>query len=86
MPIKFNDTFQFPLDLDMSPYTLDYARAKECGVATTPQQYKLAGVLVHSGQASGGHYYSYARQRDSNGQLLDHTKWLKFDDSEVYNR
>lgn len=23
--------------------------------------YRLAGVVVHSGQASGGHYYSYIR-------------------------
>lgn len=26
-------------------------------------KYRLAGVLVHSGQASGGHYYSYIIQR-----------------------
>lgn len=24
-------------------------------------QYTLSGVVVHSGQASGGHYYSYIR-------------------------
>lgn len=26
-------------------------------------KYKLVGVLVHSGQASGGHYYSYILHR-----------------------
>ena len=26
-------------------------------------KYRLVGVLVHSGQASGGHYYSYILHR-----------------------
>ena len=26
-------------------------------------KYKLVGVVVHSGQASGGHYYSYILYR-----------------------
>ncbi len=26
-------------------------------------KYKLVGVVVHSGQASGGHYYSYILHR-----------------------
>lgn len=26
-------------------------------------RYRLVGVVVHSGQASGGHYYSYIAQR-----------------------
>ena len=29
-------------------------------------KYRLVGILVHSGQASGGHYYSYIRQRFAN--------------------
>jgi ubiquitin carboxyl-terminal hydrolase 9/24 len=24
-----------------------------------PTKYQLTGIVVHSGQASGGHYYSY---------------------------
>lgn len=31
------------------------------GVSST--KYRLVGILVHSGQASGGHYYSYVLQR-----------------------
>ena len=27
-------------------------------------QYRLTGIVVHSGQASGGHYYSYIKHRD----------------------
>lgn len=25
-------------------------------------EYRLAGIVVHSGQASGGHYYSFIKQ------------------------
>ncbi|XP_065841242.1 ubiquitin carboxyl-terminal hydrolase 9X-like isoform X2 [Oscarella lobularis] len=42
-------------------------------------KYSLAGVVVHSGQASGGHYYSFIMQRlgESGAQ------WYKFEDGEV---
>ena len=33
---------------------------------TIVRRYKLRGMVVHSGQASGGHYYSYIK-----------VKWLK---------
>lgn len=26
-------------------------------------KYQLTGIVVHSGQASGGHYYSYVQDR-----------------------
>ncbi|XP_065644318.1 ubiquitin carboxyl-terminal hydrolase 9X isoform X4 [Hydra vulgaris] len=42
--------------------------------------YKLVGVTVHSGQASGGHYYSYITNRSkSSGKQ----SWYKFDDGDV---
>lgn len=37
------------------------------GVST---KYKLRGVVVHSGQASGGHYYSFIHLRYSTLQAL----------------
>ncbi|XP_074179594.1 ubiquitin carboxyl-terminal hydrolase 9X-like isoform X3 [Rhinolophus sinicus] len=44
-------------------------------------KYRLVGVLVHSGQASGGHYYSYIIQRnDKDGER---NRWYKFDDGDV---
>ena len=51
--------------------------------------YKLMGVVVHSGQASGGHYNSYiqCRQRDplssANPASSSASKWFKFDDGDV---
>ncbi len=41
-----------------------------------PLVYKLYSVMVHSGQAYGGHYYAYIRSFEDN-------KWYKFDDSFV---
>lgn len=39
-------------------------------------EYRLKGILVHSGVAQGGHYYSF---------IYDHVseKWFKFDDEDV---
>lgn len=45
--------------------------------------YRLVGVLVHSGQASGGHYYSYIVQRHSNSDDGQRNRWYKFDDGDV---
>lgn len=42
-------------------------------------KYELCGIVVHSGQASGGHYYSYILHKDTDGVK----KWYKFDDGEV---
>lgn len=34
-------------------------------------EYKLAGVLVHSGTADSGHYYSYIKRRDTQVKDID---------------
>ncbi|OZC06146.1 hypothetical protein X798_06873 [Onchocerca flexuosa] len=40
-------------------------------------KYCLRGVIVHSGQANGGHYYSFIRSEEDGG------RWFKFDDTDV---
>ncbi|NWX85827.1 USP9X hydrolase, partial [Nothoprocta pentlandii] len=95
--IKFNDYFEFPRELDMEPYTVagvaklegddvnpenqiiqnEQSENEHCGST----KYRLVGVLVHSGQASGGHYYSYIIQR--NGGDGEKNRWYKFDDGDV---
>lgn len=42
-------------------------------------EYKLAGVLVHSGVAQGGHYYSFIKDRNPGTE----EKWYRFDDEDV---
>ena len=40
--------------------------------------YNLAGVVVHTGTAEGGHYYSFIRDRSSKDN-----NWYLFNDAEV---
>ncbi|KAK9879630.1 hypothetical protein WA026_006696 [Henosepilachna vigintioctopunctata] len=86
--IKFNDYFEFPRDLDMEPYTVQGLAKIEgemidCDLDASSTEvctkYRLSGIVVHSGQASGGHYYSYIRHRNSSGEV----RWYKFDDGDV---
>ena len=61
--IKLHDCLEFPKELDLQPYL--YRQA--------PCHYSLKGVIIHSGNADAGHYYSLVK--------LD--RWFKFDDSMV---
>ncbi|CAL1289008.1 unnamed protein product [Larinioides sclopetarius] len=86
--IKFNDYFEFPREFDMEPYTVKGLAKIEGEIIeenfnvdneSCCTKYILTGIVVHSGQASGGHYYSYILHRHSDGSY----KWYKFDDGEV---
>ena len=47
-------------------------------------QYDLVGVVVHSGQANAGHYYSYIKERrPPHVSRQNHNKWFKFNDTSV---
>ena len=37
----------------------EVADIEESEIDEQPTKYHLTGIVVHSGQASGGHYYSY---------------------------
>jgi len=87
-PVKYNDEFRFPNELDMGPYTSEGVEAKEAiergETAQIPEHmYTLTGVVVHSGQCGGGHYYSFSRERRATGRLSERKAWVKFDDSLV---
>ncbi|KAB7497648.1 Ubiquitin carboxyl-terminal hydrolase 24, partial [Armadillidium nasatum] len=48
------------------------------------KRYELVGVIVHSGQANAGHYYSYIKDR--RGDPISNpnkSKWFKFNDTTV---
>lgn len=79
---KINDYFEFPDTLDMRPYTMEYLAAKETGEDTeyAPDEFELVGVLVHTGTAESGHYYSYIRDRFSSSEI---PAWYEFNDSDV---
>ena len=106
--VKFDDYFEFPRQLDMSPYTTEGIRQAEKTSETSKVQrsrtlstssmssasmrqktggqsqanqkmmqvYDLVGMVVHSGSAGAGHYYSFIKDRSSD-------KWFKFNDTSV---
>ena len=94
--VKVNDRFDFPVDLDMKPYTIE-GRPDRIAVKATDEdgkplgptlteredeyyKYKLMGIVVHTGTAQAGHYYSYIRERHS---VDGKEHWFEFNDSTV---
>ncbi|EGD93595.1 ubiquitin carboxyl-terminal hydrolase [Trichophyton tonsurans CBS 112818] len=78
MRSKINDEFHFPERIDMSPFTIDYLSNPDAPIE--PDMFELVGVLVHSGTAESGHYYSYIKKRPSAGP---NNSWVEFNDSDV---
>ncbi|KAL6860930.1 hypothetical protein J3F83DRAFT_768673 [Trichoderma novae-zelandiae] len=76
---KVNDHFAFPPSIDMRPYTIDYL-GDPTKDTNLPDMFELVGVLVHSGTAESGHYYSYIRERTS---TADCPSWVEFNDDTV---
>ncbi|KAK1827099.1 ubiquitin carboxyl-terminal hydrolase 34 [Podospora conica] len=75
---KINDRFAFPEKIDMRPYTIEHLSNSPEG--KDEDMFELVGVLVHSGTAESGHYYSYARERPSSS---DSPAWMEFNDDVV---
>ena len=54
------------------------------GLKTVSYLYDLVGVVVHSGQANAGHYYSFIKDRKGNSvSNANKDKWFKFNDTTV---
>jgi ubiquitin C-terminal hydrolase len=67
---KIKDRFEFPTMIDMAPYVDSPESHQES------MMYELSGIIVHSGTAFAGHYYSFAKERSSG-------RWFIFDDDSV---
>lgn len=82
---KINSRVEFPPTLNVLPYHIDNTKEGE-EHNLEEYDYELVGIVVHSGTADGGHYYSYIRHRLPDGSL-DPEKWFEFNDSsiKVYN-
>ena len=79
MRSKINSRFEFPREIDMSPYHVD--SLKDPHAPRTPDVFELVGVLVHSGSAESGHYYSYIQERPSTAAAGK--VWVEFNDIDV---
>ena len=73
---KVNDYFEFPQEIDMAPYNVEYL--KDTQQVPTPDRFILVGILVHSGNAEAGHYYSYIRERPGYRGT-----WVEMNDADV---
>ena len=66
--------------IDSSP-----AKSQDMDIATDPDlhctKYVLVGVVVHTGTAEGGHYYTILQKRDNNSSPLG--RWYMFNDQLV---
>ncbi|KAA1069426.1 Ubiquitin carboxyl-terminal hydrolase 7 [Puccinia graminis f. sp. tritici] len=68
--IQIDDRLEFPSKLDLAPY-LDESADK-----TANWNYRLQGVLVHSGEAQEMKYFAFIQPHPQ-------SKWFKFDDDRV---
>ncbi|KAG1172248.1 hypothetical protein G6F70_001903 [Rhizopus microsporus] len=67
--VKINDRHEFPPEINLDKYC---SNSDKDG----PYDYQLHGVLVHSGDVSGGHYFALIRPSKED-------KWFRFDDDRV---
>ena len=76
--IKLNDYYEFPLTIDMTKYTTEYLHNKSENKSSENKanQYKLKGIVIHTGHSEGGHYYAYIREQNSDN-------WYEFNDTRV---
>ncbi|KAI9485995.1 MAG: hypothetical protein EXX96DRAFT_547274 [Benjaminiella poitrasii] len=70
MMVKINDRHEFPTEINLEPYLSENADKSK------GHKYILHGVLVHSGDLTGGHYFAFVKPGKED-------KWLKFDDDRV---
>ncbi len=74
LKVKVNDYFEFPQEISFYKWTKEgmFGGVVDGG----DYMYQLVGVLVHSGCAEGGHYYSFIKDRQS-------AKWFEFNDVQI---
>jgi len=93
--VKVNDYCQFPMVLNMEPYTQEGLARRERNEKKKAEgedeeldetlkypkdyyEFKLTGIVVHTGTADSGHYYSFIKDRHTpEGQQ---EKWYEFND------
>ena len=74
---KVDDAMRFHETLDLAPYLEDAGSA----APAAPALYDLCGVLLHTGGAGGGHYFSYLLTRALAPQ--EAPRWLSFNDASL---
>lgn len=86
--ISQTDIWKSREDRTLSCSSQDSASTSSMSTAednTDSHEFKLHGVVVHMGNARAGHYYAYARVRETLDSIEENTsgKWIKFNDNRV---
>ena len=74
--VKINKHITFEKVLNIKQFTVD---KNNSDIPSEYYDYDLQGILIHSGTAQYGHYYSLIKT----GQNEDDEYWFKFNDSKV---
>ena len=74
--VKINDKVSFEKELNIKEYTINYNNGE---IDNQKYDYDLIGIIVHSGTAQAGHYYSFIKSQDKNNENI----WYKFNDMTV---
>jgi len=85
---KINDYCEFPMTLNIEPYTKEGIERREKNIPTNEEElknyeYDLSGIIVHIGTAESGHYYSFIKERNAQHDPNYQEKWLCFNDKTV---
>ncbi|XP_053660566.1 ubiquitin carboxyl-terminal hydrolase puf [Anopheles marshallii] len=67
-------------DLQRQQQTMDEEESEDFN---ENYEYDLVGVTVHTGNADGGHYYSFIKERNEDGDPNHQERWFLFNDAEV---
>jgi len=92
LQIKCNERFEFGDRLNIEPFTTNYLHKHPMtpGLPLSPApdrernkdfEYELTGIMIHSGEADRGHYYSFAKNTSKPDSK--EPAWLRLDDARV---
>ncbi|KAK9245018.1 hypothetical protein V1506DRAFT_560668 [Lipomyces tetrasporus] len=79
---KINQHFEFPMEIDIEPFTFShFSQDPDVSASESDNdKFRLVGILVHSGTAESGHYYSYILNKSATSEKY---RWIEFNDAEV---
>ena len=70
MRLKIQDRFELPTQLDLRKYTDAGQSDSARPLPASYFEYELKGIVVHTGNAFAGHYFSFVKERGENGNWL----------------